>query len=155
MERLTKDVGALDFMESSSKEEILEENLDGISSNYRDAGEMLNGTAENFQSSSRNSASGDVDYGNHMEHQIPQGHIHLSNKGNEDNVVVTVDSETEIVFDKGESASGNPEDCNIDVDDMSDKQAEERRLPNAVLPLPCYYQYESSESSSRYAIAIF
>ncbi|KAG8657110.1 hypothetical protein MANES_03G039600v8 [Manihot esculenta] len=123
LERLTKDVGALDFMESSSKEEILEENLDGISSNYRDAGEMLNGTAENFQSSSRNSASGDVDY---------------------------VDSETEIVFDKGESASGNPEDCNIDVDDISDKQAEERRLPNAVLPLPRYYQYESSESSSSF-----
>ncbi|KAF2287147.1 hypothetical protein GH714_038427 [Hevea brasiliensis] len=153
LERLTKDVGVLDFefIEGSIKEEILGDNLDGISPNCRDAEEMLDGTAQNFQSSSRDSAPGDdVDNGSHLEHQILEGHIDLSNNGNDENVVVPVDSEMEIAFDKGESGGRNLEDCETDVDDLSNKQAEERRLPNAVLPLLRYYQYESSESSSSF-----
>ncbi|XP_058001918.1 uncharacterized protein LOC110650946 isoform X2 [Hevea brasiliensis] len=153
LERLTKDVGVLDFefIEGSIKEEILGDNLDGISPNCRDAEEMLDGTAQNFQSSSRDSAPGDdVDNGSHLEHQILEGHIDLSSNGNDENVVVPVDSEMEIAFDKGESGGRNLEDCDTDVDDLSNKQAEARRLPNAVLPLLRYYQYESSESSSSF-----
>ena len=41
------------------------------------------------------------------------------------------------------------------VDDfITKKQMVERRLPNAVLPLLRYQQYESSDSSSRYIIVI-
>ncbi|XP_057985748.1 uncharacterized protein LOC110655500 isoform X3 [Hevea brasiliensis] len=152
LERLTKEIGVfeLESLEGYSKEENLEGNLDGISPNCGYAGEVLDGTAENFQSSSIDSMPGGVaNDGNHLEHPIPEGHIHLSKKGNEDNVI-TADSETEIGVGKGESGSRKLDDCDIDVDYLSNKQAEERRLPNAVLPLLRYYQYESSESSSSF-----
>lgn len=139
----------LESLEGYSEEENLEDNVDGISPHFRDSGEVLDGGAGIFQSSSSDSVPGGVvNDGNDLEHQIPEEQIQLSNKGNEDNVVL-VDSETEIGIHKEESGGRKLEVCEIDVDDLSNKQAEERHLPNAVLPLLRYYQYESSESSSR------
>ncbi|OAY27060.1 uncharacterized protein LOC110603584 [Manihot esculenta] len=152
LERLTKDIGVLDLesLEGYSEEENLEDNVDGISPHFRDSGEVLDGGAGIFQSSSSDSVPGGVvNDGNDLEHQIPEEQIQLSNKGNEDNVVL-VDSETEIGIHKEESGGRKLEVCEIDVDDLSNKQAEERHLPNAVLPLLRYYQYESSESSSSF-----
>lgn len=139
----------LEPLESCGKDENGGDNLDDVSPIYRAAEDVVDGTVDNSQSGSRDSTPGD-DNGSQMEPYIAEGHIHLLQKGIKDNDAVAVDSETERVSDKGECGGGNLEDFDIDVDDLSNKQAEERRLPNAVLPLLRYYQYESSESSSRY-----
>ncbi|EEF46290.1 suppression of tumorigenicity, putative [Ricinus communis] len=151
LERLTRHIGAFDLESSEGydKDENLGYNLDSVSPNYIAAEDRLDGAAETFQSSLRDSTPGE-DNKNHMEHCITEEHIHLLQKGVNDNIVVPVESETEIVSNKGESGGGNLEDSDICVDDLSKKQAEERRLPNAVLPLIRYYQYESSESSSSF-----
>ncbi|XP_037493006.1 uncharacterized protein LOC105637951 [Jatropha curcas] len=157
LERLTKDIGVLNLqsLEDYSEKEGFGNNLDGILPSHGAAEEKMDGKSENFQSSLTDSTFGGVaDDRSHLEHQIPEGQIHLSKKDVDDNIVPD-DSETEIVFNKGESGGGNLEDCDTDVDDLSNKQAEEKRLPNAVLPLLRYYQYESSDSSSRYAFLFF
>ncbi|XP_050217459.1 uncharacterized protein LOC126668297 isoform X3 [Mercurialis annua] len=122
LERLTRDIGALDLelLEDHGKEESLGDNLVSVPSNNRAAEDMLDRAAENLQSNVRDTTFGDDNRSN-MEFHIPDGHIHLLQK-----------------------------DCGIDVDDLSDKQTEEKRFPNAVLPLLRYHHYESSESSSSF-----
>ncbi|XP_050217457.1 uncharacterized protein LOC126668297 isoform X1 [Mercurialis annua] len=151
LERLTRDIGALDLelLEDHGKEESLGDNLVSVPSNNRAAEDMLDRAAENLQSNVRDTTFGDDNRSN-MEFHIPDGHIHLLQKGINNNVIVPVDSETEVVSDKGESGAKNLVDCGIDVDDLSDKQTEEKRFPNAVLPLLRYHHYESSESSSSF-----
>lgn len=158
LERLTKNIGALDleYSEGFGNEEILGDNLDGISLNCRTPEDMMDGTAEISESDLTDSMPGGIaDNGTHLEHQIIEGHVQLLKKDVDDSVVIPIDSGTEVASDKVDSGGANLEDCDTDVDDFaSNKQAGERRLPNAVRPLLRYYQYESSESSSRYIIAV-
>ncbi|XP_065849446.1 uncharacterized protein [Euphorbia lathyris] len=144
LERITKDIDVLDLepLEANSKEENFEDNMDVTSPNYRAAEEMLDGIVENLDS-----PGGVADNESHLEHQIPDGHVHMSKESVDNNV--PADSESGTVSDKGEQIGGNLEICEID-DDLTSKQAEERRVPHAVLPLLRYYHYESSESSSSF-----
>ncbi|KAM5547253.1 hypothetical protein ABKV19_001649 [Rosa sericea] len=129
LERLTKGIGLLDLEspKDNRNDENLEENTEEIpdtgSLNSRTA-DMVNGTAEFCQTS-------------------------LKDNSPERVVVVPIHSETEMVSSKIESCVANTEVCEVYADDFStNKPAFERRLPNAVLPLLRYYQYESSDSSS-------
>lgn len=153
LERLTKDIGLLnsESLEDCREEENLEENSDDVIQNHR-MEDMLHGTAEISELSLRESKLERVtDDANHEEHEMLEGDFCLLKKGVNDNIVVPIDLDSEMVSAKRESSTANPEDCDIYVDDCSaNKQVVERRLPNAVLPLLRYYQYESSESSSRY-----
>lgn len=151
LERLTKNIGFLDLESSEGycKEENLGDNLDGVSTNYRAAEDILDGTTEISQSSLRDSTPGGfADEKSHVEPQILEEHIHSLKKGVNDDAV-PIYSENEMVSAKGEPGRVNLEDC--DVDDFPlNKQAQERRLPNAIRPRLRPFQYESSESSSSF-----
>lgn len=70
---------------------------------------------------------------NDVEHDMLDKDIHLLKTRVCNNAIVPVDTETKIF------STDNTEEC----------EANEKRVPNAVLPLLRYYQYESSESSYR------
>ncbi|WCJ42778.1 DENN (AEX-3) domain-containing protein [Euphorbia peplus] len=147
--RLTKDIDVLDLesLEDNSKEESLDDHSVVTSPNYMEAGEMLDETVENLDSRSKDSTSGGVaDNESHLGHQI-NGRAHMSQESiNND---VPAESESGMVSDKGEHIGGNLEVRGV-ADDLASKQAEERHVPHAVLPLLRYYHYESSESSSSF-----
>ncbi|BFG39627.1 hypothetical protein CerSpe_259020 [Prunus speciosa] len=91
------------------------------------------------------------DNGIHLENQMLDGDFNLLKGRVIENVVVPTDPETKTASSKRDSDVANAEVSEVYVDDFSaNKQAVERRLPNAVLPLLRYYQYESSESSSSF-----
>ncbi|KAH9763247.1 UDENN domain-containing protein [Citrus sinensis] len=145
LERLMRGIGNLDFesSDSYSKEEISEDML----LNHGDEHHMHDATVDTVQLNLRDSASGRfTDAGNHVERQILDGDVYLMKKYVNDNVVTAVD--TEPAKNKGESDGASFEDCHT-VDSFStNKRAVD--VPNAVLPLLRYYQYESSESSSSF-----
>lgn len=142
-------IGNLDIESSDncSKEEISED----LSLNRGDEHHMHDATVDIVQLNLRDSASRRfTDAGSHVKHQLLDGDVYSLKKYVNDNVVTAVDMEP--VKTKGESDGTNFEDC-YTVDNFStNKQAVD--LPNAVLPLLRYYQYESSESSSRCIIAL-
>ncbi|XP_008242219.1 PREDICTED: uncharacterized protein LOC103340573 isoform X1 [Prunus mume] len=156
LERLTKGIDLLDLEtpKDYGNGEILEENTEetshSVSLSSRTEENMVNGTAEFSQSSLKDSSSGRVaDNGIHLENQMLDGDFNLLKGRVIENVVVPIDPETKTASSKRESDVANAEVSEVYVDDFSaNKQAGERRLPNAVLPLLRYYQYESSESSS-------
>lgn len=154
LQRLTKGIDLLDLEspEDYIKEESFDENTEETSdSDDRAAEDMVNDTVEFSQMG--DSTHGRVtDDGSHLEHQMLDGDMHLLKKGVDDDVILPVDheNETQIITARRESRTANTENCDVYVDDfVTNKQALERRFPNAVLPLLRYYQYESSESSSR------
>lgn len=84
----------------------------------------------------------------HLKHQRVDGD--LLKKSSDNDVTLPVDHETQIVTARRESNASNTENGDAFVDEfVTNRQTLERRLPSAVLPLLRYYQYESSESSSR------
>ncbi|KAM1809802.1 hypothetical protein ACFX15_026064 [Malus domestica] len=149
LERLTQGIDLLD-LESPKDcdngeifEDTTEETSNGVSLSSRIEEDLLNGTAE-FSQSGRF-----ADNGSHLDNQMVDGDFNLpTGRVSED---VPVDPETKMVSCKRESGGVNAEVCEVYVDDFStNKQAVERRLPNAVLPLLRFYQYESSDSSSSF-----
>lgn len=154
LERLTKGIAGLDFesLEDYSKEENLDENTeetsDSTSRDERAGEDMLNGSVEFSQF--KDSEPGTVtDNGSHLEFQMVDKDVDLLKRSINENVVL-VEPKTPIVTAKRESGAADSEDCDVYANDIVlNKQAVEKRLPNAVLPLLRYYQYESSESSSR------
>lgn len=128
----------------------------------RAAEDVLNGSVElsEFKDSEPGAVTDDggcpnsepgavTDDGGHLEYQTPDKDVDLLKRKVDDNVT-SVEPESQMVTSKTESSPANGEDCDVYVDDIViNKQAVERRFPNAVLPLLRYYQYESSESSSR------
>ncbi|PON81616.1 DENN domain containing protein [Trema orientale] len=153
LERLTKGIAGLDFEspEDYNKEENIDENTeetsDSVSVDDRAAEDVLNGSME--LSLHKDSEPGAVpDGGGHLEYQMHDKDVDLLNRKVNDNVV-SVEPETQLITAKTDSIVANGEDCDVYVDDIViNKQAVERRFPNAVLPLLRYCQYESSESSS-------
>lgn len=162
MERLTKGIGLLDL--ESPKDYRNDENLEENAEETPETGslnsgteDMVNGTAEFCQSSLKDSSPervGDDGSHDHLDHQILDGDFNLMNSSVSGNIVVPIDPESEMTGSKIESCAANAGVCDAD-DFTTNKPAFERRLPNAVLPLLRYYQYESSESSSRYNIVFF
>ncbi|XVE97903.1 hypothetical protein REPUB_Repub03eG0059000 [Reevesia pubescens] len=145
LERLTKSIGDIDLDLSESYSN--EANLDDVSTDLVVLDDMQNTTTDTSELSSGDSKPEGTDDGNSLEHQMLERDFD-SNKVADLDTVVPIDLETETFTSKKESSGATPEDCDTDVDDFAtNKQAVERRLPNAVLPLLRYYQYESSESS--------
>nr|XP_011460618.1 PREDICTED: uncharacterized protein LOC101291858 isoform X2 [Fragaria vesca subsp. vesca] len=157
LERLTKGIGLLDldspkdYRNDGSSEENTEESIDSGSLNSRTA-DMVNGTAESCQTSLKDSSAVRVgENGIHLECQMLDADCELMKSSVMGNVVIPVGPETEMASSKIESCAPNAEVCEVYADDFStNKPAFERRLPNAVLPLLRYYQYESSDSSSSF-----
>ena len=151
LERLTKGIAGLDFESSEdySREDNLDENAeessDSVSLDDRAAEDMLNGSV-GFSQFRDSEPATVTDVENHLDQQVPDKDIDMLKKG-VNSPAVSTEPETP---EKRESSAENGETCDVYVDDIvMTKQAVERRLPNAVLPLLRYYQYESSESSSR------
>ncbi|XP_050382233.1 uncharacterized protein LOC126799140 isoform X2 [Argentina anserina] len=157
LERLIKGIGLLDL--DSPKDFRNDENIDEITEDIQDSGalnsrtgDIVNGAAESCQTSQKDSSPVGVgDDGIHQERQMVNVDCVLMKNSIIGNVVVPIDPETEMASSKIESRVPNAEHCEIYADDFStNKPAFERRLPNAVLPLLRYYQYESSDSSSSF-----
>ncbi|XP_022749963.1 uncharacterized protein LOC111299181 isoform X2 [Durio zibethinus] len=145
LDRLTKSIGDIDLELSESYSS--ETNLDDVPTDQGALKDLQNTTIETSEIGSGDSKPGITDDENSFEHEMLERNLD-SNKAFNNNNVIPIDLETETFVSKKESNGANPEDCDIDVDDFTaNKQAAERRLPNAVLPLLRYYQYESSESS--------
>ncbi|XWS70086.1 hypothetical protein CRYUN_Cryun03dG0018900 [Craigia yunnanensis] len=143
LERLAKSIGDIDLELSESCNN--EANLDDISTDQGVLEDMQNTTTSEL--SSRDSKPGVTDDGNSLEHQMFERDFD-SNKAVNHDTIVPIVLETEMFTSKKETTGENPEDCDTDVNDITtNKQAAERHFPNAVLPLLCYYQYGSSESS--------
>lgn len=153
LERLTRNIGDLD-LESPvgyDKEDSSEEESGSISLEHK-AQSMHNETIESSQSSLSDSPPGRVtDDDSHLEHQISERDIFAS-KSSDGTAVVPLDRDTDKCHAKAEALVGSQisEVCDASVGNFVNKQSVEKRLPNAVLPLLRYQQYESSESSCRY-----
>lgn len=132
----------LDF-ESLDKEE----NLDVILSDQTAGWDMVNGTAGISELNMGVSTSGRVNGDCHLENQMLEADVDLLEKGVNDDTATPIDLEPKMIRTEGES-------CGADSFPMN-KQAIERPLPNAVLPLLRYYQNESSESSPRHVAVLF
>nr|KYP46856.1 DENN domain-containing protein 5B [Cajanus cajan] len=100
------------------------------------------------QSSLRNSSPENIeDDSNNPEKQMLNEELHTFKEGVDDHNAVHIDPETDRKIVK-ESVPTNVEDSDLYGDAfVTNKQSEDRRLPNAILPLLRYCQYESSESS--------
>ncbi|XP_021276122.1 uncharacterized protein LOC110410638 isoform X2 [Herrania umbratica] len=145
LERLTKSIGDIDLEMSESYSN--EANVDDVSTDQGALEDIQDTTIETSESSSGDSKPGGRDDGNSLEHQMLERDLDANKAVNHD-PVVPIDLETDTFASKKEFSGTNPEDCDTEDDDFTtNKQAAERRLPNAVLPLLRYYQYESSESS--------
>ncbi|XP_057428941.1 uncharacterized protein LOC130722273 [Lotus japonicus] len=84
----------------------------------------------------------------HLEKQMVNEELHTFKEGVNNDTVVPIDPEPDIKTAKEESGCKNAEDSDLCRDAfVTNKQSEDRRLPNAILPLLRYCQYESSESS--------
>ncbi|KAL5141245.1 DENN domain-containing protein 5B [Glycine soja] len=149
LERLTGSVGDLnlEYVEGSCEEENLEEKSECMLVNDR-LEDRHDGNPRISQSSLRNSSPENIeDDSNYPEKHIVNGDLHtFKERVNDDNAVPS-DPETDRKTVK-ESGPTNAEDSDLYGDAfVTNKQSEDRRLPNAILPLLRYSQYESSESS--------
>lgn len=152
MERLTKGLVdlSLENLDSYHEEENLEGPSDGMSPNNGTSEKIQNETAGGSGSSSPDSTPGVTTDEDSMD--CHQGGSYCPYKGNDDNIV-EVEQQMEILTSGNVSSAASSEGCAVYADDCRiNKQITERRLPNAVLPLLRYCQYESSESSSRYKV---
>ncbi|KAL2997910.1 hypothetical protein AAZX31_09G066600 [Glycine max] len=149
LERLTGSVGDLnlEYVEGSCEEENLEEKSECMLVNDR-LEDRHDDNPRISQSSLRNSSPENIeDDSNYPEKHIVNGDLHtFKERVNDDNAVPS-DPETDRKTVK-ESGPTNAEDSDLYGDAfVTNKQSEDRRLPNAILPLLRYSQYESSESS--------
>lgn len=148
MERLTKQVGELDFdsLVIDDEEENLEDNAPSILEET--AKYVLNGTVESPQPSTADSViSGTVGDKSQLEFRVAEGDV-LPKKDGGDDKACMVDND--IDFANKEFISGRQVSEAFDNSTDDNKQLVEKGVPNAVLPLLRYHQCESSESSSRY-----
>ncbi|RDX60940.1 hypothetical protein CR513_60877, partial [Mucuna pruriens] len=151
LERLTRGVGDLnlEYVEGSYEEENLWENSACMLVNDRLEDRCDDGNPRISQSSLRNSSTENIEVdSNNPEKQMVNGELHIFKERINDDNTVPIDPETEKKTVKEESGPTNAEDSDLYGDAfVTNKQSEDRRLPNAILPLLRYCQYESSESS--------
>ncbi|OVA06839.1 DENN domain [Macleaya cordata] len=148
LEWLTKGFSTLDLdsPEGYSKEEDSQEKSESISPNHDSAENVVNGPNTSSEISTEGSTHRGDDK-NHVAHQMLEGEFDILREGNGSNVVLPNNSETEKQTPKRESRDAH----DINLDDLSVKKLTfEKSLPDSVLPLLRYHQYESSESSSSF-----
>lgn len=146
LERLTKSVEYLnlEFVEGGYAQENSEENSVCVMVNDTLTEDKLD---ENPIISLTKNIEGES---NHPEKQMVNEEQHIVKEGANDDNIVPIHLETEKIIAKEVSGPTNAEDSNMYGDALvTNKQSEDRRLPNAILPLLRYCQYESSESSCR------
>lgn len=151
LERLTKSVEYLDleFAENSYEEENSEGNSECVLVNDRLAEDKLDENPRTSESNLINSLPENIEGdGIHPDKQMINEELHTLKEEADDDKIVPIHPESDVKIAKEESGLTIAEDNNTYSDALVvNKQSEDRRLPNAVLPLLRYYQYESSESS--------
>ncbi|CAL0320265.1 unnamed protein product [Lupinus luteus] len=146
LERLTKNVREnLEFSEGGNEEK----NSECLLVNDTSIEDRLDGNQRISQSSLRNSSPEIIHSDdNQTEQQMDNGKLHTFEERVKEDNAVPIDPVTERKTAKEESSPTNSEDNDLYVDSfVTNKQSEDRRLPNAILPLLHHCQYESSESS--------
>jgi len=151
LDRLTKDIGDLnlEYVEGSCEEENFGEDSECMSVNDR-LEDRHDDSPTISQSSLRNS-SPEIIEDDSPNKQIVNGELHIFNdRINDDNdVPCDPENDRKTVIEESGTAKADGSDLYGDAF-LTNKQSEDRRLPNAILPLLRYCQYESSESSCRY-----
>ncbi|XP_024979405.1 uncharacterized protein LOC112516547 isoform X2 [Cynara cardunculus var. scolymus] len=152
LERLTKSISELDMEPSVAYDDevYLEEKVVGILAEHG-AQEMLNGNTETVQLSRSNSINERVieDRSNENHHVLKVDSLPLD-KGVND--VIPVRPEMGMDSSKKESVAAemfNTSDSPVG-DMVFNKQPTPKHIPNAILPLLRYQQYDSSDSSSSF-----
>lgn len=146
LERLTRSVEYFnEFPEGSYEGENLERNSERLVVNDRLTEDKLD---ENLNNSQPKNFEDDS---NHQEKQMVNEEMHTLKEGADNDNIVPIHPETDGEIVKEMSGLTIAEDSNTYGNALAtNKQSEDRRLPNAILPLLRYSQYESSESSCRY-----
>ncbi|KAL9314626.1 hypothetical protein ACSQ67_020078 [Phaseolus vulgaris] len=147
LDRLTKNIGDLnlEYVEGSCEEENFGEDSECMLVNDR-LEDRHDDSPTISQSSLRNSSPEIIeDDSNYPNKQIVNGELHIFNDRVNDE---PCDPENDRKTVNEESGPTNADDNDLYGDAfVTNKQSEDRRLPNAILPLLRYCQYESSESS--------
>ncbi|PWA95528.1 DENN (AEX-3) domain-containing protein [Artemisia annua] len=146
LERLTKSISDLD-MESTYDDEVFTEDKVIDVSAEAGAQEMLNGSTENVQLSSSSSVT---EKATDEHHFLKVDSLPLDQDGTD--CVKPVRPEIEMDSSKECVAAESDVDiCDSRVDyNVSNKQPSQKHIPNAILPLLRYQQYDSSDSSSSF-----
>jgi len=153
LDRLTKNIGDLDleYVEDSCGEDNFGEHSECTLVNDR-LEDRHDDSPTISQSSLINSLPEIIeDDSSYPKKEIVNVELHIFNDRVNDDNPVSCDLEKDKKNVNEESAPTNADDCDLYGDAfVTNKQSEDRRLPNAILPLLRYCQYESSESSCRY-----
>lgn len=134
-------------MESTYDDEVfIEDKVIGVSSESG-VQEMLNGTTENVQ---LNSSSSVTEKATDEHHFLKVDSLSLD----QDVTDCVIPGRPEIEMDSSNkecvAAESVADICDSRVDyNVSNKQPSQKHIPNAILPLLRYQQYDSSDSSSR------
>lgn len=155
LERLTHDITAVDmnaqgdhYSETKNLDTHVEYNLAEVRTVELIQDESVQ-IAESSTTDNIPKCSAD-DGTTYTQDKIPEEHFH-SVENHLENNAASVDSEADDPYIKEHSAGSKHEGCDGE-NLILEKIAGERHVPMAVLPLLRYYQYESSESSSRCVI---
>lgn len=149
LERLTEGIALLDSESSEdhgweqSFEGYKEGNLDSVLVDDIVIDEMLKEKKEFSQFEDSDPGRVEEDQYN-VEHTTLAYDSLLLDKRVQDNFVVPVETEAKMFTVRRESSAANTEVC----------ETVEARVPNAVLNLLRYYQYDSSDSSPRYNLLL-
>ncbi|RDX68569.1 DENN domain-containing protein 5B, partial [Mucuna pruriens] len=150
LERLTKSVGDLnsEFVEGNDKEENPEGYTESVMVNDGSIEDRLGGNPIISQSRVRKSTPENIVDDGQPEHLMVDGELQTyKERINYDDVLLT-DPAINRATAKEDSGPTNFEDSDQYGDAFAtNKQSEDKHLPNAILPLLRYCQYESSESS--------
>lgn len=150
---MTRSVGDLnlEFVEGNYKEENPEGYSESVLVTDGPIEGRLGGNPIISQSRVRKSTPENTVDDGQPEHLVVDGELQTyKERINYDNVLLT-DPVTDKTTAKEDSGPTNSEDSDQYGDAFAtNKQSEDKHLPNAILPLLRYCQYESSESSCRF-----
>ena len=150
---MTKGVGDLnlEFDEGNHKEENLEGYSDSVLVSDEPIEDRLGGNMVISQSRVGKSTPENIVDDGQPEHLMVDGELQpYKERINYDDVLLT-DPVNDRTTAKEDSGPANSENSDHYGDAFgTNKQSEDKHLPNAILPLLRYCQYESSESSCRF-----
>ncbi|XP_077240965.1 uncharacterized protein LOC143881640 isoform X2 [Tasmannia lanceolata] len=156
LERLTKGIDMFNLVSSEgcSNEENTLENSDNISLKHDHEEEVTVVAMERSEISSEVSSPRSIIVnGKGPEHQKFERELDLSREAVNNDIMILVNSETEGLVTKRDSGvemqGSNGHDVSVD-EITRGKHTYERHVPEAVLPLLRYHEYESSESSTSF-----
>ncbi|RYQ78848.1 hypothetical protein Ahy_Scaffold9g108597 isoform A [Arachis hypogaea] len=149
LDRLTKSIGDLSFesFDGNSEDENSDGNFEHMLVSDGPMEGKLDGSPMISESSLRRSSPENIVGDAHPEHQMVNGELQIYERISYE-IVEPTDPETGRAMAKEESGPTYSEDGDQYTDAFAtNKHSEDKHLPNALLPLLRYCQYESSESS--------